>query len=79
MNIQTIQNVSDVVPLYLPHCLYLKPKAKCNISVSLPIAVTGQTISNYDIMERIRNMIMPDKFSVLKVRSVYLVFFFCYF
>jgi splicing factor, arginine/serine-rich 17 len=66
--IQTIQNVADCQPLYLPHSLYLKPTAKINISVSLPANVTsGQTISNYEVMEKIRHMISPEKFSILKV------------
>lgn len=67
MNIQTIKNVSDCVPLYLPHSLYLKPHAKLNISVQLPTATTGKTISNWDVMENMRNLIQPEKFSVLKV------------
>lgn len=67
MNIQTIKNVSDCVPLYLPHSLYLKPFAKFNISVGLPQTVTGKTISNWDVMEKLRKIILPDQFSVLKV------------
>lgn len=63
----TIQNVADCVPLYIPHSLYLKPIAKFNISVALPANVTGKSISNYDVMEKIRQMLLPDKFSVLKV------------
>lgn len=65
--IQTIQDVSDCVPLYLPHSLYLKPSARFNVSVALPNAITGKTISNYEVMEKMRQMILPDKFSVLKV------------
>lgn len=65
--IQTIQDVSDCVALYLPHSLYLKPSAKFNVSVALPNAITGKTISNYEVMEKMRQMILPDKFSVLKV------------
>ncbi|XP_050089369.1 A-kinase anchor protein 17A [Anopheles aquasalis] len=65
--IQTIQDVNDCVPLYLPHSLYLKPLAKFNISVALPATITGKTISNFDVMEKMRQMILPDKFSVLKV------------
>lgn len=68
MNVQTIKNVSDCVPLYLPHSLYLKPSAKFNVSVQLPVAITGKTISNWDVMENLRKMISPDnKFAVLKV------------
>lgn len=67
MNIQTIKNVSDCVPLFLPHSLYLKPSARLNISVSLPPTVPGKTISNWDIMEKLRSIIQPDVFSILKV------------
>lgn len=67
MNIQTIKNVSDCVPLYLPHSLYLKPLARFNISVQLPTSITGKTISNWDVMENLRKMISPEQFSVLKV------------
>lgn len=68
MNIQTVKNVSDCVPLYLPHSLYLKPHAKLVISVQLPATVAGKSISNWDVMENLRSIILPDKFSVLKVR-----------
>lgn len=66
--IQNIEDVSDCVPLYLPHSLYLKPSSKFNVSVALPNAITGKTISNYEVMEKMRQLILPDKFSVLKVR-----------
>uniref|UniRef100_A0A7G3A7W5 Putative a-kinase anchor protein 17a n=1 Tax=Lutzomyia longipalpis TaxID=7200 RepID=A0A7G3A7W5_LUTLO len=74
MNIQTIRNVSDCVPLYLPHSLYLKAIARINISVSLPPAVVGKTISNWDVMEKLRSMIEPETFSVLKVSKSTLEF-----
>lgn len=67
MNIQTIKHVGDCVPLYLPHSLYLKPNAKFNISVALPDAIPGKTISNWDVMEKLKQLIQPDQFSVLKV------------
>lgn len=71
MNIQTIKNVSDCVPLYLPHSLYLKPFAKFNISVSLPQATAGKAISNWDVMEKLRHIILPDQYSVLKVNKIF--------
>lgn len=74
MDIQTIEDVSDCVPLYLPQSLYLKPVARLNMSVSLPSKITGKSISNYDIMERMRNIILPERFSVLRVRSMTLKF-----
>lgn len=71
MNIQTINHVSDCVPLFTHQSLYLKPSAKFNITVSLPEAITGKTISNWDAMESLRKMIAPDKFSVLKVSECF--------
>lgn len=68
INIQTIENVADCVPLYLPHSLYLKPVAKLNISVALPSNKMGKNISNLDIMEKLGQALKPDKFLVLKVR-----------
>lgn len=67
MNIQTVKNVSDCTPLYLPHSLYIKPHARMVLSIQIPATVTGKTISNWDVMENLRNIIEPDKFSVLKV------------
>lgn len=67
MNIQTIDDVNDCVPFYLPHSLYLKPTARLNMTVALPTKVTGKSISNFDIMERMRQIILPERFSVLKV------------
>lgn len=67
INIQTIQNVNDCVPLYLPHSLYLKPLAKIHISVALPHHKTGKSISNLDIMDKLSSTLKPDKFLVLKV------------
>lgn len=67
MNIQTIRNVEDCKALYLPHSLYLKPVAKIHMSVALPSAITGKTISNWDVMEKLRNLVLPDTFSVLRV------------
>lgn len=76
MNIQTIRNVEDCVPLYLPHSLYLKPKTGLNISVSLPTAEkqSGKTISNWDVMEKLREITKPDSFSVLKVITFFFFF-----
>lgn len=67
MNIQAIDDVADCVPLYLPHSLYLKPIARLNVSVALPSKITGKSISNFEIMERMRSIILPDRFSVLRV------------
>ncbi|XP_013174081.1 PREDICTED: A-kinase anchor protein 17A isoform X1 [Papilio xuthus] len=68
MSIQVCRDASDAVVLYLPQRLYLKSFAKLNISVQLPShKVYGKSISNWELMEKIRKMIQPDAFSMLKV------------
>ncbi|XP_021193945.3 A-kinase anchor protein 17A isoform X1 [Helicoverpa armigera] len=68
MNIQVCRDPSDAVALYLPQRLYLKSFAKINISVQLPShKVHGKSISNWELMEKLRKMILPDSFSMLKV------------
>lgn len=74
MNIQTIEDVSDAIPLYIPQSLYLKPIARLHMSVALPSKITGKAISNYDIMERMRNIILPDRFSLLRVNKGSILF-----
>jgi arginine/serine-rich splicing factor 17 len=69
MNMQTIQNGSDLQLLYQPLSLYLKPTANLSISITLPSNVTGKTISNFEVMDKLRQMILPDNFSLLKVRN----------
>ncbi|KAG6456938.1 hypothetical protein O3G_MSEX010033 [Manduca sexta] len=68
MSIQVCRDTSDAVALYLPQRLYLKSFAKLNISVQLPPhKVHGKSISNWDLMEKLRKMIQPENFSILKV------------
>lgn len=70
MNIQVCRDPSDAAALYLPQRLYLKSFAKINISVQLPshkVQVHGKSISTWELMEKMRKMILPDIFSVLKV------------
>lgn len=68
MNIQVCRDPSDAVALYLPQRLYLKSFAKLNISVQLPThKVHGKAISNWELMEKLRKMIQPESFSILKV------------
>lgn len=66
---QTIQNSNDLQLLYQPLSLYLKPLANLTISLTLPSNITGKTISNFEVMDKLRQMILPDKFSILKVSS----------
>lgn len=68
MSIQVCRDTSDAVALYLPQRLYLKSFAKVNISVQLPTHKHyGKSLSNWELTEKIRKMIQPDAFSVLKV------------
>lgn len=65
---QSCRNTSDAVPLCYPQNLYLKPIARINISVQLPqIIEPGKSISNWEIMEKLRSMVKPDEFSILKI------------
>jgi arginine/serine-rich splicing factor 17 len=68
---QTIQNDADLQLLYAPLSLHLKPLANLVISISLPAAniETGKTISNFEVMDKLRTMILPDTFSLLKVSA----------
>ncbi|EFN60491.1 Splicing factor, arginine/serine-rich 17A [Camponotus floridanus] len=69
------RDLSDIVPLYPPRLLYLKPLAKVNVSVSLPqLKTPGKTISTWDVMEKIRALILPDEFASLKVAKSSLEF-----
>lgn len=69
MNIQSCRNTADAVPLYLPQGLYLKPIARIHMSVSLPNIKSGKSISNWEVMEKMRFMIQPDTFTVLKATN----------
>ncbi|RZC33977.1 A-kinase anchor protein 17A [Asbolus verrucosus] len=72
---QTCRNTSDAIPLYLPQQLYLKPAAKLNISIQLPnVKKLEKSISHWEIMEKLRAIIKPDEFSVLKVAKTTLEF-----
>lgn len=64
---QKCSNTSDAVPLYLSQQLYLKPHARMRVSIHLSVKVMGKTITHYEVMERLRDLIQPDEFSLLKV------------
>ncbi|XP_076633648.1 uncharacterized protein LOC143347902 isoform X2 [Colletes latitarsis] len=72
---RSCRDLSDIVPLYTPRALYLKPVAKINVSVNLPqLKVPGKTISTWEVMEKIRAFILPDEFASLKVAKSTLEF-----
>lgn len=68
-------DVSDAVELNEDYGLYLKPIARINVSVQLPqLKCPGKTISNWEVMEKIKNMIKPHIFTSLKVTKSTLEF-----
>lgn len=76
MNVfQPCRNTTDTVPLYLPQQLFLKPASRLTISLQLPnIKKLEKSISHWEIMEKLRTLIRPDEFSVLKVSKTTLNF-----
>ena len=62
------KDTSEAVVLCAAKHLYLKPLAKINIQVALPeMKIPGVSISNWEVMEKIRSMVAPDQFSILRV------------
>ena len=62
--------MTDEVPLafYLPTGLFLKADARITIQVKLPlIKVCGVSISNWEVMERIKELVKPETFTTLRV------------
>jgi len=76
MNVfQICNDTSDAIEFFPPQSLYLKPIARLNISVQLPqMKLPGKTISNWEVMEKLKNMTKPEEFIVLKVSKSTLEF-----
>lgn len=76
MNVfQNCADTSDLLPLYLPQQLFLKPIARLNISLQLPnLKKMGKSISHWEIMEKLRELIKPEEFTVLKVTKTTIEF-----
>lgn len=72
---QICTDTSEAVELFKPQGLYLKPIARVSVCVQLPqMKAPGKAISNWEVMEKIKNMIKPDEFNVLKVTKSTLEF-----
>ncbi|XP_001639137.2 A-kinase anchor protein 17A [Nematostella vectensis] len=68
MAAQVCSDVSEAIEICPIRRLYLKPIAKLTIQVSLPeIKVAGVSISNWEVMEKLKAMVAPDQFAVLRV------------
>ncbi|XP_067301238.1 A-kinase anchor protein 17A [Pseudorasbora parva] len=63
-----VSDTAEAVDLCPEYNLYLKPIAKMTISVGLPhLKMPGKSISNWEVMERLKSMAQPDQFSSLRI------------
>ncbi|KAI5628622.1 A-kinase anchor protein 17A, partial [Silurus asotus] len=63
-----VHDASECVLLCRECNLYLKPIAKMSISVSLPqLKMPGKSISNWEVMERLKSMVHPEQFASLRI------------
>uniref|UniRef100_A0A3Q3H021 A kinase (PRKA) anchor protein 17A n=1 Tax=Kryptolebias marmoratus TaxID=37003 RepID=A0A3Q3H021_KRYMA len=63
-----VHDTSEAVCLSAEYNLYLKPIAKMTISVALPqLKLPGKSISNWEVMERVKAMVAPEQFSALRI------------
>jgi len=73
--IQACHDTKDVLDLFKPHGLFLKPISRLNVSVQLPtLKKSGAKISNWEVMERIKEMAKPLTFPVFKIAKSSLEF-----
>uniref|UniRef100_A0A8D2L0K7 A-kinase anchoring protein 17A n=1 Tax=Varanus komodoensis TaxID=61221 RepID=A0A8D2L0K7_VARKO len=63
-----VHDTSEAVELCGPYGLYLKPITKMTISVALPqLKQPGKSISNWEVMERLKGMVQTHQFSTLRI------------
>lgn len=63
-----VHDTSEAVCLSADYNLYLKPISKMTISVALPqLKLPGKSISNWEVMERVKSMVAPEQFSALRI------------
>uniref|UniRef100_A0A8D3A6G1 A kinase (PRKA) anchor protein 17A n=1 Tax=Scophthalmus maximus TaxID=52904 RepID=A0A8D3A6G1_SCOMX len=63
-----VHDTTEAVCLSTEYSLYLKPIAKITVSVALPqLKLPGKSISNWEVMERIKAMVAPEQFSALRI------------
>ncbi|XP_073330286.1 A-kinase anchor protein 17A isoform X2 [Pagrus major] len=63
-----VHDTTEAVCLSSEYNLYLKPIAKMTISVALPqLKLPGKSISNWEVMERVKAMVAPEQFSALRI------------
>lgn len=63
-----VHDTTEAVCLCAEYSLYLKPIAKVTVSVALPqLKLPGKSISNWEVMERVKGMVAPEQFSALRI------------
>ncbi|XP_069010659.1 A-kinase anchor protein 17A isoform X4 [Embiotoca jacksoni] len=63
-----VHDTTEAVCLSTECNLYLKPIAKMTVSVALPqLKLPGKSISNWEVMERVKAMVAPEQFSALRI------------
>ncbi|XP_069617656.1 A-kinase anchor protein 17A [Ranitomeya imitator] len=63
-----VHDTSEAVELCHLHGLFLKPISKMIISVALPqLKQPGKSISNWEVMERLKGMVNNHQFSTLRI------------
>ncbi|XP_018598588.2 A-kinase anchor protein 17A [Scleropages formosus] len=68
MTTTIVHDTTEAVKLCPVHGLHLKPIAKMMVSVALPqLKQPGKSISNWEVMERLKAMVHPDQFSALRI------------
>lgn len=68
-------DVKDTLDFFRPMGLYLKPISRINVSVQLPqLKKSGAKISNWEVMEKVKEMAKPLSFPVFKVAKSSLEF-----
>lgn len=66
--ISEVEDVTEAVDFNAARNLYFIPICKITLTVILPqVTEPGKSISNWEIMEKIRSIIKPDIFLSLKV------------
>ncbi|KAM6970568.1 A-kinase anchor protein 17A [Aplochiton taeniatus] len=63
-----VHDTTEAVCLCEEYNLYLKPIVKMTVSVALPqLKLPGKSISNWEVMERVKAMVAPEQFSALRI------------
>nr|XP_034969694.1 A-kinase anchor protein 17B-like [Zootoca vivipara] len=67
MNHTVVYDTSESMELCAFHRLYLKPVAKLTICVLLPEQTGSTHVSKWEVIEKLKNMVCPDRFTSVKL------------